>query len=133
MLSDLCEANDPFFLKEHDVQAILYFGEGGMFPDDIKLYMRSLGPGNRLTPELLRDGIDFLRESLRAGRRVLAVGSSGATIVGGYLSEMGFGTAQAIAMIRESHGRIPSPDAAQVEAHSRNLEQRGRMSLNHRV
>src|SRR6056297_3792705 len=88
MLSSLSEANDPFFLKQHDVQAIMYFGDGGMFGDEIKLYHRPALPDGTLDDDMLRDGIDFLRESLRAGRRVLAVGGSGATIVTAYLTEM---------------------------------------------
>lgn len=129
ILSDLSEANDPFFLKMHEIQAIMYFGEGGMFGDDIKLYHEPVPSGN-LTKEHLRTGIDFLRESLRAGRRVLAVGQTGATIVAAYLVEMGFSDAQALQMTGQ--GRNPRPDAECIAGHQAELKRRASITLAHR-
>lgn len=128
LLSSLSEANDPFFLKTHGVQAILHFGGGGMFGDDIKLYHREAAEGS-LSPEELADGMEFIRESLRAGRRVLAVGGNGATIVAAYLSEMGFGAAQALEMIGGGDG--PSADEEQIERLERDLQLRSRATLRH--
>jgi hypothetical protein len=132
MLSDLSEANDPFFLQHHEVQAILYYGDGGMFPDDIKLYNRPAQADGSLAPAQLRDGIDFLRESLRAGRRVLSVGKSGATIVAAYLVEMGFSEAQALQMISESTTSVPRPDAEAVRTLGAELRRRSELTLGHR-
>ena len=131
LLSSLSEANDPFFLKAHGVQAIIHFGEGGMFGDDIKLYHRSSEHEGHLTDEELADGIDFLRESLRAGRRVLAVGANGATLVAAYLSEMGFGAAQALEMTGAGQGS-PEADEECLAHHEQVLRARSRASLNHR-
>ena len=126
-LSDLSEANDPFFLKQHKIQAILYFGTGGMFGDDIKLYYRSTQKDGSLSKDQLQDGIDFLRESLRAGRRVLAVGPTGATIVGAYLAEMGFSSPEALKMIRQAQGlRV---DEERITQHADELETRGAQTL----
>jgi len=134
ILSSLSEANDPFFLSQHDIQAIMYFGNGGMFPDDIKLYHREAGPGGYLTPEMLSDGIEFLRESLCAGRRVLAVGATGATITTAYLAEMGFGSAQALNMVgRGDSDNEPEPDELCVEYHTQELARRRSSTLNHKV
>ncbi len=123
ILSSLSEASDPFFLAHHRVEAILYFGDGGLFPDDLKLYHRELESPSLSEPEL-RDGVLFLRESLRAGRRVVAVGETGATIVVAYLSEMGFGMAQAMQMVNDGSGRTPEADPDQVEAHWCEIERR---------
>lgn len=131
MLSDLSEANDPYFLEQHDVQAVLHFGDGGMFPDDIKLYHRVPESGSGLTPQELRDGVEFLRESLRAGRRVLAVGGSGATITAAYLSEMGFSTAQSIQMLQAATGASPGPDTKSLKQHERELRRRSEATLGH--
>lgn len=133
MLSDLSEANDPFFLQQHQIQAILYFGEGGFFGDDTKLYYRPAMPDGSLDHEQLRDGIDFLRESLRAGRRVLAVGPTGATIVAAYLAEMGFSPYQALCMMRQGPGRVPEPDEDSVNEHGEELQRRSSTTLRHRV
>ncbi|MCC6548273.1 hypothetical protein IT570_14010 [Candidatus Sumerlaeota bacterium] len=126
-LSSLSEANDPFFLKQHRIQAILYFGNGGMFGDDIKLYHRAANKDGSLGKEHLRDGTDFLRESLRAGRRVLAVGPSGATIVGAYLAEMGFSSPEAMRLISQVAGL--KADAARLSEHADDLEKRAAQSL----
>jgi hypothetical protein len=123
ILSSLSEASDPFFLAHHRVEAILYFGAGGLFPEDLKFYHRQLD-GPSLSEEELRDGVMFLRESLRAGRRVVAVGETGATIVVAYLSEMGFGMAQSLQMVNDGSGRTPEADPEQVEAHWSEIEKR---------
>lgn len=120
MICDLSEANDPTFLGIYKVQAILHFGQGGMFPDDIKLYHRDVR--GALSDADLRDGVDFLRESMRNGRRVLAVGASGATIVGTYLTEMGFSAAQASQMV---HGA----DVHAMSAHEETLQRRSGVTL----
>ncbi len=124
MLSDLSEANDPFFLYHNDIQAILYFGDGGMFPQEIKLYNRECEDDGSLSAAQLRDGIEFLRESLRAGRRVLAVGPTGATIVSAYLAEMGFSTAQALELVTNGRGQAPTPDTDCLEEHAEELQRR---------
>lgn len=124
LLSDLSEANDPFFLQHHRVEAVLYFGNGGLFPEDIKLYHRPQPPKGELSAEDLGDGIVFLRESLSAGRRVLAVGPTGATIVVAYLVEMGFGSAQALQLVGEGRGSAPSPDPRPLAAHAQLLTKR---------
>ncbi|MEO8376395.1 MAG: hypothetical protein ABI579_01890, partial [Candidatus Sumerlaeota bacterium] len=77
--------------------------------------------------EHLRDGADFLRESLRAGRRVLAVGPSGATIVGAYLAEMGFSSPEAMRLINQVAGL--KADNEQLSEHAEELEKRGVQSL----
>ncbi len=134
VLSSLAEANDPFFLKQHGIQAIMYFGEGGMFSDDLKLYHRPANSDGTISPEMLRDGIEFLRESLRAGRRVLAVGASGATILTAYLAEMGFSSAQALQLVGRGHGGMePEPDRSSVESHAEELERRKSSTLNHMI
>lgn len=131
MLSDLSEANDPFYLQRHDIQAIVYFGDGGMFPDDIKLFHKSAdGAKGTLTAAQLRDGITFLRESLRSGRRVLAVGRNGATIVASYLTEMGFSPAQARQMFAEEG--VPLPDEETVRTYATELQKRAAVTLGHR-
>lgn len=123
MLSSLSEANDPFFLEHHRVQAILYFGDGGMFSQEYKLYHRAIETEDgQLAGSQLRDGIEFLRESLRAGRRVLAVGPTGATIVAAYLSEMGFSGAQALKMV--STEGVPKPDPDLLSTHNAELKKR---------
>jgi len=123
ILSSLSEASDPFFLVHHRIESILYFGDGGMFPEDLKLYYRSMA-GPTLSESELRDGIMFLRESLRAGRRVLAVGNTGATIVVAYLSEMGFGQAQALQMVNDGNGLTPMADPSLTEMHWKEIERR---------
>ncbi len=134
-LSSLAEANDPFFLQQHDIEAIMYFGVGGLFPEDLKLYYRPSNEDGSISPEMLRDGIEFLRESLRAGRRVLAVGSSGATIVTAYLAEMGFSSAQALQLVGRTKGGMmePEPDRGSVETHAEELQRRRSSTLNHRL
>ncbi|MCB2156507.1 hypothetical protein KQI84_16650 [bacterium] len=128
MLSSLSEANDPFFLEHHRVQAILYFGDGGMFSQEYKLYHRPVESGDgHLENNELRDGIEFLHESLRAGRRVLAVGPTGATIVAAYLSEMGFSDAQALQLI--STEGVPKPDSEILNAHAKELKKRSTTSV----
>lgn len=129
MLSTLSEANDPFFLAQNEIEAILYFGEGGMFSDEFKLYTRD-NSDCELTTDDLEDGITFLKESLSKGRRVLAVGPTGATIVIAYLTEMGFSTAQALQMLNESGNSSPKPNLTSVRQHESILEQR-RMSKIH--
>lgn len=126
-LSSLSEANDPFFLKQHRIQAILYFGSGGMFGDDIKLYYRPANKDGSLGKEHLRDGVDFLRESLLAGRRVLAVGASGATIVGAYLAEMGFSSPEAMRLINQVAGL--KADESRLSEHAQDLEKRAMQTL----
>ncbi|HNM47748.1 hypothetical protein IT571_01015 [Candidatus Sumerlaeota bacterium] len=126
-LSSLSEANDPFFLKQHRIQAILYFGSGGMFGDDIKLYYRPANKDGSLGKEHLRDGVDFLRESLLAGRRVLAVGASGATIVGAYLAEMGFSSPEAMRLINQVTGL--KADEGRLSEHAQDLEKRAMQTL----
>lgn len=126
-LSSLSEANDPFFLKQNRIQAILYFGTGGMFGEDTKLYYRTTQKDGSLTKENLKDGIDFLRESLRAGRRVLAVGPSGATIVGAYLAEMGFSSPEAMRLINQAAGL--SADKERLAEHATELEKRALQSV----
>lgn len=126
-LSSLSEANDPFFLKQHRIQAILYFGSGGMFGDDIKLYYRPANKDGSLGKEHLRDGVDFLRESLRAGRRVLAVGASGATIVGAYLAEMGFSSPEAMRLINQVTGLKADED--RLSEHAQDLEKRAMQTV----
>lgn len=123
ILSSLAEASDPFFLAHHRVESILYFGEGGMFPEDLKLYYRNMS-GPVLSESELRDGVMFLRESLRAGRRVVDVGETGATIVVAYLAEMGFGMAQALQMINDGSGRTPEADTDVVQLHWMEIERR---------
>jgi hypothetical protein len=123
MLSSLSEANDPFFLEQNNVEAILYFGEGGMFPEDYKLYHRSCEKDGVITEEELLDGIAFLKESLGKGRRVLAVGQTGATIITAYLTEMGFSSAQALRMVGESQYE-PKPDQNALRTHESELEVR---------
>lgn len=127
LISELSEANDPYFLKRHKVQSILYFGTGGMFPEDIKLYYRPSLPDGSLSREQLKDGVDFLRESLRAGRRVLAVGPTGATLVGAYLAEMGFSCHDALSVLKAAQS--VSPDEESLAEHARELEIRGSQSL----
>ncbi len=122
LVSTLSEANDHFFLEHNRIQAILYFGEGGMFSEDFKLYHRPAKKGGKLSLDQLEDGIAFLRESLRAGRKVLAVGPTGASIVAAYLTEMGMGTDQAIKMV--SCDGIPKPDASILDKHSVELKRR---------
>jgi len=131
MLSSLSEASDPFFLTQHRVEAIMYFGDGGLFPEDLKLYHRNSNDDGSISPEMLRDGIEFLRESLRAGRRVLAVGDSGATIVIAYLAEMGFSAAQALRMVGTGRD-VPEPDAAQISSLQAELDRRRTVTLGHR-
>lgn len=128
LVCDLSEANDPFFLKLHDVQAILYFGDGGLFGDDIKLYHRPKS-GTGLSEEEIADGVDFLRESLRSGRRVLAVGPTGATIAAAYLMEMGFSNRQALEAV--SSDSVPRPDRATIESHAEELTRRAKTTLGH--
>ena len=125
MLSSLSEANDPFFLQRHEVQAILHFGDGGMFDEEIKLYHRPVPENASLDPEMLKDGITFLKESLAAGRRVLAVGSTGATIVAAYLTEMGFSGAQALQLVSEEQ----AADDGVVDSYAEKLEERSRIKL----
>lgn len=129
MVSSLSEASDPFFLSLHQVQAILHIGDGGLFPDDIKLYHRPVLRSGTLPADQLRDGIEFLRESLRAGRRVLVVGRTGATVAAAYLMEMGFSPAQAIAMVRAD--QCPEPDHDYVEEHASELERRSAVQIRH--
>jgi len=129
MVSDLSEANDPFFLEQHEVQSILYFGDGGMFSDDYKLYNRPALPDGSLSPEMLKDGIVFLRESLHAGRRVLAVGRSGVTIVAAYLTEMGMSHQQAMEMIHQDE--LPEPDYDRLSEHATELQRRSSTTLGH--
>lgn len=131
MLSSLSEANDPFFLRQHRVEAVMHFGSGGIFPDDLKLYHRPANSDGSISPEMLRDGIEFLRESLRAGRRVLAVGPSGSTIVTAYLAEMGFSAAQALRMVGTGND-IPGPDVSQIETLEAELDRRRTTTLGHR-
>lgn len=128
MISDLSEASDPFYLERHGIQAILYFGASGFFPAGIKLYHHATLKDGTLSPEMLTDGIDFLRESLRAGRRVLAVGSTGATIVAAYLAEMGMSITQALEIIGTSAAR---PDTASVTAHDQELKRRALATFQH--
>lgn len=130
ILSSLSEASDPFFLEQHEVQAILYFGEGGMFSDHIKLYHRDTLEDGSLSPAMMHDGIDFLRESLHAGRRVLAVGKTGATIVAAYLTEIGMSYHQAIDLLTSADA--PAPDEGAVSSHVSELERRASISLGHR-
>lgn len=132
MISDLSEASDPFFLRQHEVQAILYFGEGGIFGDDIKLYNRPPLADGTLDNAMLCDGIEFLRESLRAGRRVLAVGPTGATIVAGYLAEMGFSAAQAIELLGTANRSGVRPDADAIDELQAELQRRSQVTLGHR-
>lgn len=122
LLSDLCEASDPFFLERNAIEAILYFGEGGMFPDDIKLYHRPTGPGGKLDPEQLADGIEFLREILRTGRTVLVIGATGATILTAFLTEMGFKPDRAQRMV--TGPGVPKPEAEALAAHRAEMERR---------
>jgi len=131
MLSSLSEANDPFFLRSHEIQAILYYGDGGMFGDDVKLYHRPCMPDGSLDDDMLNDGIDFLRESLRAGRRVLAVGTTGATIVAAYLAEMGFSPAQARQMLGQDDLATPHPDSGLLDAHANQLTKRSNRTVGH--
>lgn len=121
MLSSLSEANDPFFLEQNEIEAILYFGQGGIFNDDIKLYHRSCEKDGHLTDEELRDGIIFLRETLGKGLRVLAVSQTGATILTVYLTEMGFSMAQALQMIGKS-ANDPQPDMDTLRSHESKME-----------
>jgi hypothetical protein len=130
ILSDLSEANDPFYLERHGIQAILYYGDGGFFPEDIKLYCKPTLPDGTLSPEMLNDGIEFLRESLRAGRRVLAVGKSGATIVAAYLAEMGMSTQQALELLGQAgQTRV---DSERLQQHEAELQRRSSTTLAHR-
>lgn len=128
-VADLAEASDPLFLKLHDVQAIMYFGDGGMFSDEIKLYHRRAQPDGTLSKDQLTDGIEFLRESLRAGRRVLAVGKTGATIVTAYLMEMGFNAANALDLLGTGTGSGTKPDEGVVSYHESELERRASIAL----
>ncbi len=130
MLSTLSEANDPFFLQTHEVQAIMYFGDGGMFPEDIKLYYRPSLKDGTLDPTMLKDGVLFLQESLRAGRRVLAVGESGSTIVMAYLAEMGMSFDQAAELVGGRN--IPKPDASRLNDHMDELNRRSSTTLGHK-
>ncbi|MGF1572065.1 MAG: hypothetical protein ACFCU1_03260 [Sumerlaeia bacterium] len=123
MLSTLSEANDPFFLAQNEIEAILYFGEGGMFSDEFKLYTRANGDAP-LSSEDLADGVSFLKETLSKGLRVLAVGQTGATIIIAYLTEMGFGLSQALQMLKESGVSSPKPNMNVIQAHETLLEQR---------
>lgn len=129
MLSTLSEANDPFFLAQNEIEAILYFGEGGMFSDEFKLYSRE-NSESELTTADLQDGITFLKESLSKGRRVLAVGQTGATIVIAYLTEMGFSSAQALQMLRDSGNNSPKPNMNSVREHENLLQQRRNVKIN---
>jgi len=122
MVSSLSEASDPLFLEDYEVEAILYYGSGGVFPDNIKLYHRKLS-AKEITESELQDGITFLRESLSKGRRVLAVGQTGATIVTAYLTEMGFSTVQALQMMGTGVND-PKPDTESLESHDNLLRQR---------
>lgn len=130
MLSSLSEANDPFYLERHEIQAILYFGKGGMFSEDIKLYHRDALPDGSLSPGMLEDGIEFLRHSLAAGRRVLAVGTSGATIVAAYLAEMGMSHQQSVELIRSAED-VPLPDAHQLQEHESRLIKKSQVTVGH--
>lgn len=129
LLSDLSEASDPITLGIHRVQAILYFGDGGIFPEDIKLYHRPLGPGGHVSNEQLQDGVEFLRESLRTGRRVLVVGGIGATMIVAYLTETGFSLEQALRLVAGGHS--PRPDLHRLRAHSAELLRRAEQTLPH--
>lgn len=129
MISDLSEANDPIYLDQFGIQAILHFGDGGMFSDEVKLYHRPALADGTLSPEMLRDGVEFLRESLRAGRRVLAVGQAGATIVAAYLAEMGMSHHQALEII--SKDRVGKLDQKSLSAHAADLERRSQLTLGH--
>jgi hypothetical protein len=122
LVSSLSEANDQFFLARNEVQAILYFGEGGMFSEEYKLYHRPTGKGGKLSQDQLEDGISFLRESLRAGRKVLAAGPTGVTIVAAYLCEMGMGLDQAVTMV--SGRDVPPPDTTMLDRHEVELKRR---------
>lgn len=127
LLSTLSEANDHFFLEHNRIQAILYFGEGGMFSEDFKLYYRPAQKSGTLSLDQLEDGIQFLRESLRAGRKVLAVGPTGATIVAAYLTEMGMGTDQAINMVNCKG--LPKPDTGLLDKHQVELQRRSKIKV----
>jgi len=129
-LSDLSEASDPFFLQLHKIQAILYFGDGGMFSDEQYLYHRPAQKDGSLSGDQIKDGVEFIRESMRAGRRVLAVGSTGATIVAAYLIEMGMSNDQALDMIsREANAK---PDVDSLEEINSSLVKRSSITLGHR-
>jgi hypothetical protein len=123
MLSSLSEANDPFFLEQNEIEAILYFGEGGMFSEEYRLYSRKHND-RELDSEDLKDGITFLKESLSKGRRVLAVGETGATLIVAYLIEMGFGSAQALQMVRDSSSSAPKPNLNAIRLYEQLLEDR---------
>ncbi len=131
MLSDLSEANDPFFLQLHKVQAVLYFGDGGMFSDEYYLYHRPTQRDGTLAQEQVQDGVEFIRESMRAGRRVLAVGGTGATIVAAYLMEMGMSSDQALDMI--ARDRTAKADAEALEEHHAELRRRSSVTVGHRL
>lgn len=126
LLASLSDAHDPFALERHAVQSILYFGDGGLFPEEIKLYHRPVGSGEAMSDDQLDDGIEFLRESLRAGRRVLAVGTTGATIAAAYLLETGFNRQQALRLVA---GEGPKPDLDRIQQHETRLRQRATTSL----
>lgn len=127
LLASLSDAHDPFAIERNEVQSILYFGDGGLFSDDIKLYHRTVSGKGTLTDDELNDGVEFLRESLRAGRRVLAVGATGATIVTAFLMESGFSSREALRIV--TAGEAPKPDVARVRQHEALLEQRAAVSL----
>lgn len=131
MLSDLSEANDPFFLQLHKVQAVLYFGDGGMFSDEYYLYHRPTQRDGGLSLEQVQDGVEFIRESMRAGRRVLAVGGTGATIVAAYLMEMGMSSDQALGMI--ARDRNAKADEETLEEHHAELRRRSGVTVGHRL
>jgi hypothetical protein len=122
LLSDLSEASDPVTLGIYRVQAILYFGDGGFFPEDIKLYHRPVGPGGQVSNEQLQDGVEFLRECLRTGRRVLVVGGIGATMISAYLIETGFSFEQALRLVAGGHS--PRPDLTRLREHASELLRR---------
>jgi hypothetical protein len=127
IVSDLSEASDPFFLSLHRVQAILYFGEGGMFGEDTKLYHHSIPSSRGVNADEILDGIEFLRESLRFGRRVLAVGTNGATIAAAYLTEMGFSSASALQLFQ--NGNCPKPDSQAVFMHCAEIDRRSKLTV----
>lgn len=131
LLSDLSEASDPVTLGVHRVQAILYFGDGGFFPEDIKLYHRPVGPGGGISNEQMQDGVEFLRECLRTGRRVLVVGGIGATIIAAYLTETGFSLEQALRLVTGGHS--PRPDPARLREHVAELRRRAEQTVPHGV
>ncbi len=127
ILGNLSEATDPFLLERHHVDAIIYFGDGGFFPEEIKLYHRPAGPDGSLSADQVNDGVEFLRESLRRGRRVLAVGSTGATLIAAFLAEMGYNPERALRMVTVP--RSPRPDAERLRLHTGKMFQRARICV----